>query len=125
TRTDLHYVGSLTLDRDPMDSVNLISGKKLDAANINNGARVSTYVLEGSQAAGITGSNGAAACLMQSGGQGVIIAYYQVTDEEARALQSRPVFVNDDNHIGGLGTDLAEPGPGSGMMCGDEVSDSR
>lgn len=61
THADLHYVGSLTLDRDLMDAANLLPGERVDVVDINNGARLSTYVIEGAAGSGVVGINGAAA----------------------------------------------------------------
>ncbi|GAB3897480.1 hypothetical protein GCM10029964_080400 [Kibdelosporangium lantanae] len=47
TQADLHYVGSLTIDADLMEQADLVAGEKVDIVDINNGSRLSTYVIEG------------------------------------------------------------------------------
>ncbi|MDN3271914.1 aspartate 1-decarboxylase [Streptomyces sp. MA15] len=107
TQADLHYVGSLTLDRDLIEAAGLLPGEQVDIVDINNGNRLSTYVIEGERGSGVVGINGAAARLISPGDLVIIIAYKAVTEEEARALQPSIVFVDQRNRPVNVGPDPA------------------
>ncbi len=81
--------------------------------DVTNGARLETYVIEGSAGPGSSGINGAAAHLMRPGDLVIIISYAQVTDAAARELRPRVVHVDAGNRIVSLGADPSEPVPGS------------
>lgn len=119
TQADLHYVGSLTLDRDLMDAAGLLPGERVDVVDINNGARLSTYIIEGSAGSGVVGINGAAARLVTTGDLIIIIAYATVDDSEAAALRPRVVFVDQHNQIRGTGTDPSSGTPETPVLAGD------
>ncbi|MBB2910145.1 aspartate 1-decarboxylase [Streptosporangium becharense] len=123
TQADLHYVGSLTLDRDLIDAADLLPGEKVDVVDIDNGNRLSTYVIEGERGSGIVGINGAAARLISPGDLVIIIAYRLVTDDEARDLKPKIVFVDRDNRPVDVGSDPArvpDVPEASGLARGDE-----
>ena len=122
TQADLHYVGSLTLARDLMEAADLLPGERVDIVDIDNGARLSTYVIEGPTGSGIIGINGAAARLVSPGDLIIIIAYGTFTDAESRDLKPRVVFVDRDNTIVGQGSDPAEVVPGTATIRGDVVA---
>jgi aspartate 1-decarboxylase len=122
TQADLHYVGSLTLCRDLMAAADLLPGERVDIVDINNGNRLSTYVIEGPPGSGVIGINGAAARLIAPGDLVIIIAYGTYTDTEIVEHQPRVVFVDQDNRVLATGTDPAEPVPGTGTVRGDLVA---
>ncbi|AVV43987.1 aspartate 1-decarboxylase [Streptomyces sp. P3] len=113
TQADLHYVGSVTIDADLLDAADLLPGELVHIVDIDNGARLETYVIEGERGSGVVGINGAAAHLVHPGDLVIIISYAQVTDVEARALEPRIVHVDRDNRIVALGADPSEPVPGT------------
>ncbi|GAQ50741.1 aspartate 1-decarboxylase [Streptomyces acidiscabies] len=119
TQADLHYVGSLTIDADLMDSADLLPGERVDIVDIDNGARLSTYVIEGPRNSGVIGINGAAARLISPGDLVIVIAYAMVTDEDAAKLEPRVVFVDGENRVAGLGSDPAGVPAGSELRRGD------
>lgn len=119
TQADLHYVGSLTIDADLMDVADLLAGEQVQIVDISNGARLETYVIEGSRGTGVIRINGAAARLVQPGDIVIIISYTLVTDAEARALHPRVVSVDAHNRITGVGSDPSEPFPGVDMGNSD------
>jgi len=121
TQADLHYVGSLTVDRDLMDAADLLPGEQVQVVDIDNGARLETYLIAGPRGSGVIGVNGAAARLVSPGDLVIIISYAQMTDEEARSFTPRVVHVDRDNRIISLGDDPAEPVPGSDQLRGDAV----
>ncbi|MFC9627503.1 aspartate 1-decarboxylase [Streptomyces sp. NPDC056930] len=122
TQADLHYVGSLTIDAELMDSANLLPGERVDIVDIDNGARLSTYVIEGPRNSGVIGINGAAARLISPGDLVIIIAYAMVTDEDSAKLEPRVVFVDEENKVVDLGSDPADVPAGSELRRGDMVN---
>jgi aspartate 1-decarboxylase len=126
TQADLHYVGSVTIDRDLMDAADLLPGEQVAIVDVDNGARLETYVIEGPRGSGVIGINGAAARLVHTGDLVIIISYAAVTDAEARTMRPRVVFVDADNSIVGTGGDPAEAfpglGPDLGLLRGDDIA---
>jgi len=99
THADLEYEGSITLDRDLMDAADLLPHEKVDIYDCTNGARLSTYVIEGERGSGVVGINGAAAHLVKPGDQVILASYVQMTTEEARAWEPRICFVDGRNAL--------------------------
>jgi aspartate 1-decarboxylase len=119
TQADLHYVGSLTICRDLMEAADLLPGERVDIVDIDNGSRLSTYVIEGPPGSGVIGINGAAARLISPGDLVIIIAYGSYSDQELKELSPHVVFVDRDNRILAVGDDPAEPVPGTATVRGD------
>ncbi len=111
TQADLHYVGSLTVAEDLMEAADLLPGEQVAVVDIDNGARLETYVIPGPRGSGVIGVNGAAARLVHPGDLVIVISYMTVTDTEARSRQPRVVFVDQANRITGVGGDPAAPLP--------------
>ncbi|MFT4299278.1 MAG: aspartate 1-decarboxylase [Aeromicrobium sp.] len=122
TQADLHYVGSVTIDADLLDAAGLLPGEQVHIVDIDNGARLVTYAIEGERGSGVIGINGAAARLVQPGDLIILIAYGQLDDAEARSFEPKVVFVDAENRIIGTGSDPAEALPGTGLIRGDIVS---
>jgi aspartate 1-decarboxylase len=98
TGADLHYEGSLTVDRDLMDAADLLPFEKVQVVNVNTGARLETYVIEGPRASGTIQLNGAAARLGMPGDLVIVISYGEFTPEELDAgFAPRIVFVDAGN----------------------------
>lgn len=116
TQADLHYVGSITIDPDLLDAADLLPGELVHVVDIDNGARLETYCIEGERGSGVIGINGAAARLVHTGDLIIVIGYGQLDDAEAKVYEPRVVHVDADNHIVGTGTDpsAAEPADLSG-----------
>jgi aspartate 1-decarboxylase len=97
TEANLHYEGSITIDRMLMDAAGLIEFEQVHVYDIDNGNRFSTYVIAGEPGSGIICLNGAAA-RMASGGDLVIIACYAVYDEkELKDFRPTVVYVDKNN----------------------------
>ncbi|MEU8551012.1 aspartate 1-decarboxylase [Streptomyces roseoverticillatus] len=105
TGADLNYIGSLTLDPVLMEQADLLPGEQVHIVDVNNGSRLETYVIEGERGSGVVCINGAAARLVAPGDIVIIIAYASVTDDEARALKPRVVFVDGENKAVSIGDD--------------------
>ncbi|OLF11790.1 aspartate 1-decarboxylase [Actinophytocola xinjiangensis] len=122
TQADLHYVGSLTICGTLLDAAGLYPGEKVDIVDIDNGARLSTYVIEGPPDTGVIGINGAAARLISPGDLVIIIAYAQIPVDQARAFTPRVVFVDEHNRATSNGHDPADAPDRSGLHRGDTVT---
>lgn len=107
TQADLHYVGSVTVDADLMDAADLLEGEQVTIVDVDNGARLVTYVITGERGSGVIGINGAAAHLVHPGDLVILIAYATVDDAEARTYRPRVVFVDAENRVIDLGADPA------------------
>lgn len=99
TEANLNYVGSITIDKTLMDAAGILAGEKVQIVNNNNGARLETYVIEGSVDSGVICLNGAAARLVQPGDTVIIIAYAWLSQDEAKTMKPQIVFVDEDNRI--------------------------
>jgi len=108
THADLHYVGSVTVDAELLDAADLLPGERVSIVDVDNGARLETYVIEGERGSGVIGINGAAAHLVSPGDLVILIAYGQMETAEARTFLPRVVHVDSANRIVELGTDAAE-----------------
>lgn len=92
TESDLNYVGSITIDKDLMDAANLIANEKVQVVNINNGARLETYVITGERGTGEICMNGPAARKVAVGDIIIIISYASMDFEEAKAFEPALIF---------------------------------
>jgi len=99
TQVDLDYEGSITIDRSLMEAVDILPFERVEVLNINNGARFSTYAIEGEADSGIVGINGAAARLVARGDIVIILSYRQVPEDEAVNMTPRIVRVDSQNRI--------------------------
>ena len=113
THADLHYVGSVTVDRDLMDAADLLPGELVAIVDVTNGARLETYVIEGERGSGVIGINGAAAHLVHPGDLVILISYLQVGYGEEQSYAPRIVHVDAENRIVQSGTDASAPVPGT------------
>lgn len=99
TEANLNYVGSITIDKNLLDALDILPNEKVQIVNNNNGARLETYVIEGTPGSGVICLNGAAARLVQEGDIVIIIAYAMMTDEEARTYKPRVAIMDEKNQI--------------------------
>ena len=113
TEADLHYVGSVAIDRDLMDAADLLEGEKVAIADITNGARLETYVIPAPRGSGTITINGAAAHLVQAGDLVIIMNYAAMDDSEAKRWKPIVVHVDENNRVISLGNDPSEPVPGA------------
>jgi len=99
TDANLNYVGSITIDQNLLDAVNMRVGQKIDIVNVNNGERFSTYIIPGERGEGDICLNGAAARKVHKGDKIIIIAYASMTEAEADEHQPKIVILDDKNGI--------------------------
>lgn len=110
THADLHYEGSLTMDRTLMEAADILEWEEVHVWNVTRGTRFRTYAMEGAPGSGVICSNGAAAHLAKVGDIIIIATYTQLDDLDARRHQPRIVLVGKDNRI--TRTNVTEiPGP--------------
>ncbi len=99
TDANINYEGSITIDRKLMQAADIIPYEQVHVLNINNGARFTTYAIEGAPGSGEICLNGAAARLAEKGDLVIIITYTQVPEEELKTYQPKIVHVNANNAI--------------------------
>ncbi|MFD2672933.1 aspartate 1-decarboxylase [Marinicrinis sediminis] len=102
TEANLNYVGSVTIDQDILEAVDILPNEKVQIVNNYNGARLETYVIPGERGSGVICLNGAAARLVQPGDTVIIIAYAMMTREEADVHQPKVAIMDKDNQISKL-----------------------
>lgn len=99
TEANLNYTGSITIDKALLEESGILVHEKVQIVNINNGERFETYVIEGKKNSGVICLNGAAARLVQPGDKVIIMAYAQMTPEEAKTNKPILLLMNDHNQI--------------------------
>lgn len=97
TGAELDYTGSVSIDPELCAAVGLREFEKVDVLDIDNGARLTTYVILG--APGEVCLNGAAARLVAKGDRVIIVAYAQLDESEAEAFQPKIVLVDEHNRV--------------------------
>lgn len=97
TEANLDYVGSITIDEKLLVASGLLEFEQVEIANINTGARFSTYIMSGGD--GVICLNGAAARLAQPGDLLIIMGFALMDENEAKNHQPRIVHVDIHNHI--------------------------
>lgn len=98
TDTQLHYEGSITIDKDLMDAVGLLPYEKVEVLNINNGFRADTYVIEGRAGSGEVCINGALARWAQKDDLVIIVAFAVVDENELATFKPKIIHMDQDNH---------------------------
>ncbi|MBU1211896.1 MAG: aspartate 1-decarboxylase [Alphaproteobacteria bacterium] len=99
TECDLHYEGSISIDRDLIEAAGFLINERVEIYNIDNGNRFATYVIEGKSGSGVIGLNGAAARLACVGDKLIICAYAQMDEDRARKWQPAVVIVGAGNSL--------------------------
>ncbi|MFC2042430.1 aspartate 1-decarboxylase [Chloroflexota bacterium] len=99
TDTNIDYEGSITIDKRLMEAADLLPYEQVQVLNINNGARFSTYAIEGKEGCGDICLNGAAARLAVKGDLVIILSYCHVGEDEAINIVPKLIYVDDKNRI--------------------------
>jgi aspartate 1-decarboxylase len=99
TGSDLHYVGSITLDQDLLDAADIREHEQVHVVDVDNGARFETYTISGERGSGEICVNGAAARLVHTGDTIIVISYADYEEDELDSYEPRVVHVNRDNEI--------------------------
>jgi aspartate 1-decarboxylase len=93
TKANLEYIGSLTIDEELIEKVGLWPGEKVLVTSISSGARLETYVIPGERGSGVICMNGAAAHLIKSGEE-IIIMGFELSD---KPINPKIILVDQDN----------------------------
>ena len=99
TEADLNYTGSITIDKTLLRELDILHYERVQVLNINNGARMETYVIEGEADSGIICLNGAAARWAVPGDKVIIISYCLIDDDQARSWKPKIVLLDEKNKI--------------------------
>jgi aspartate 1-decarboxylase len=99
TEADPDYEGSITIDRELMVAADLAAYERVLVANVTNGERFETYVIEGEAGSGAIGLNGAAAHLGRPGDRVIIMSFGIVDGGEVDRVTPRVVLLDADNRI--------------------------
>lgn len=99
TQAKLDYVGSITVDMDLLEQAGILEYEKVQIVDVNNGSRFETYTIAGERGSGVMCLNGAAARMVQTGDKIILMAYAQMTPEEASELRPTVLFVDEKNKV--------------------------
>jgi aspartate 1-decarboxylase len=108
TGSDLHYVGSITVDRDLLEAADMLEHELVHVLDIDNGARFETYTIAAQRGSGEVRVNGAAARLVHAGDTIIIVSYAGYDRAELERYEPRVVHVNADNVIVGVDDAVGE-----------------
>jgi aspartate 1-decarboxylase len=99
TEANLNYIGSITIDSDILDAVDMVPNEKVAIVNNNNGARFETYIIAGERGSGVVCLNGAAARLVQPNDIVIIISYALISEERLKDHQPKIAIMGENNTI--------------------------
>jgi aspartate 1-decarboxylase len=99
TDANIDYEGSITIDKKLLAAADILPYEQVHVLNVNNGARFTTYAIEGKEGSGDICLNGAAARLGVKNDIVIILTYTQVREEEVRDYRPKVVHVNKNNAI--------------------------
>lgn len=99
TDSDLHYVGSITLDPDLLEAADILDHELVHVLDVDNGARFETYTIRGERGSGEVKVNGAAARLVHTGDTVIVVSYAQYDEVEIDEYEPRVVHVDRANRI--------------------------
>jgi aspartate 1-decarboxylase len=99
TDSDLHYVGSITIDPDLLEAADIQEFEQVAVVDIDNGARFETYTIAGERGSGDMKLNGAAARLVHRDDLIIVISYASYDEHELEDYSPRVVHVNAHNQI--------------------------
>ena len=99
TASDLHYVGSITIDPILLEAADILPHEQVHVVDVDNGARFETYTLVGERGSGVIQVNGAAARLVHTGDTIIVISYADYSAEDLATYEPRVVHVDRANSI--------------------------
>jgi len=108
TGSDLHYVGSITVDADLLEAADILEHELVHVLDVDNGARFETYTIAGQRGSGEIKINGAAARLVHTGDTVIVVSYGEYEKEELEMYEPVVVHVNGDNEIITVDSAVAE-----------------
>lgn len=99
TQADLDYEGSIAIDAMLLREAGILPHEQVHVFDVNNGNRFITYAIEAPAGSRTICVNGAAARLVSPGDRVIVVAYAQMTVDEARQYKPRVVLLNEKNQI--------------------------
>src|ERR1700710_2698238 len=93
TGSDLHYVGSITVDPDLLEAADMLEHEQVHVVDADNAARCEPYTIAGERGSGTIQVNGAAARLVHRGDTVIVISYAQYTRDDLASYEPRVVHV--------------------------------
>ena len=97
TQAELYYEGSISIDEELLEVAGILPYEKVQVVNVNNGSRLETYTIPAPAGDRTVCLNGPAARLAAVGDEVIVIAYAQMTREEAATHRPRIVLVDENN----------------------------
>ena len=99
TGSDLHYVGSVTVDPDLLEAADILEHEQVHVLDLENGARFETYTIAGRRGSGEVTINGAAARLVHTGDKVILVSYAGLDEDELDSYQAKVVHVDEHNAV--------------------------
>ncbi len=99
TDSDLHYVGSITIDPELLEASDILEHELVHVLDVDNGARFETYTIAGERGSREVKVNGAAARLVHTGDTVIVVSYASYDEQELAAHEPTVVHVNASNEI--------------------------
>lgn len=96
TGTHLEYEGSITLDQEYLEASGIAPNEEVQVLNLENGARFTTYVIQGDRGSGAVDLNGPAALLASEGDRVMVLSYALLFEEEIPHHEPVIVRVNPE-----------------------------
>ena len=97
TKADLHYEGSMGIDKNLLKAADIYPGEIVQVVNINNGSRFETYAVEEAAGSGLIGLYGGAAHMGKAGDLVIILSNCLVEDRDAKGIKLKVVKVGPNN----------------------------
>ena len=101
TDAQIHYSGSITIDKTLMEYAKIIPFEKVMVVSLDSGERLETYVIEGKKGSGEVCINGAAARKILKGDKIIIMSFASINESEAENFKPIIILVNENNRISG------------------------
>ncbi len=97
TESNLEYKGSIAIDPEILDAVDIVPNEKVQVVNLNNGERMETYVILGKKGSGVIGMNGGAARRAAIGDRLLIMSYVLMELKDTIGHNPKIIFLDDKN----------------------------
>jgi aspartate 1-decarboxylase len=108
TGSDLHYVGSITVDADLLEAADILEHELVHVLDLDNGQRFETYTIAGERGSAELKVNGAAARLVHVGDRVILVSYAEYDEDELESHAARVVHVDGGNRIVQVDSNVAE-----------------
>ncbi|MGC9329210.1 MAG: aspartate 1-decarboxylase [Candidatus Hinthialibacter sp.] len=99
TSKEIHYAGSLEIDKDLMEAAGIMFGEQIHVYNVTNGARIITYAIPGLKGSGDISVKGAAARLFEKDDVILVLSFAHMNEDELKNYSHRIVYVDEKNHV--------------------------